>query len=64
MRVIESPHDHEREGGVDLQGCAIGRRDSSSSVRVGSGLNVCEARRCCSNTSEKGVNTAGLKTLL
>ena len=33
-------------------------------MRVGSRFNAREARRCCSNTSEKGVKTAGLKTLL
>ena len=33
-------------------------------MRVGSGFNAREPRRCCSNTSEKGVKTAGLKTLL
>ena len=33
-------------------------------MRVGSRFNAREARRCCSNTSEEGVKTAGLKTLL
>ena len=47
-------------GGLARRGrCAIGRRDSSASVGVGSGFNAREARRCCSNTSEKGVKTAG-----
>ena len=51
-------------GGLARRGrCAIGRRDSTASVRVGSGFNAREARRCCSNTSEEGVKTAGLKTL-
>ena len=56
----------DRKGGL-----ARGEGVAQSSVirprlcEVGSGFNAREeARRCCSNTSEEGVKTAGLKTLL